>query len=138
MASIFKRLFSSGGAQAATAQMEEPPAELSATEKLLAEQGLGASPTEQPPSAEELNEFLIKNFLEDSSHGTAPPQGASLHAEKPAEQYPASSSETDVFAAGNPDPGAPDESRIMQAEVAPQSLAEIYGMPSGAVLADPT
>lgn len=138
MASIFKRLFSSGGAQAATAQMEEPPAELSATEKLLAEQGLGASPTEQPPSAEELNEFLIKNFLEDSSHGTAPPQGASLHAEKPAEQYPASSSETDVFAAGNPAPAAPDESRIMQAEVAPESLAEIYGMPSGAVLADPT
>jgi uncharacterized protein YjbI with pentapeptide repeats len=137
MASLFKRLFSSGGTQAATAQMEEPAANLSATEKLLAEEGLGASPTEQPPSAEELNEFLIKNFLEDSSHVTPPPQDPSVHATNAVGENPAGSSGADIFVAGNPAPAAPDDSRIKQAEVSPKSLAEIYGMPSGAVLADP-
>src|ERR1700720_2412854 len=67
MVSIFKRLFSSGGAQAAAVQIEEPTADVAAAEKLLAEEGLGASPSEQPPSEEELKEFLIKNFVEDSS-----------------------------------------------------------------------
>src|SRR5271154_3071753 len=73
MASIFKRLFSSGGAQAGIAQIEEPTADVAAAEKLLAEEGLGQHPGEQPPSEEELKEFLIKNFLEDSKADEIPP-----------------------------------------------------------------
>src|SRR5271156_4377627 len=74
MASIFKRLFSSGGAQAGTAQIEEPTADVAAAEKLLAEEGLGQSLGEQPPSEEELKEFLVKNFLEDSKADEIPPE----------------------------------------------------------------
>src|SRR5271163_4301919 len=74
MTSIFKRLFSSGGAQAGTAQVEEPTADVAAAEKLLAEEGLGQSLGEQPPSEEELKEFLVKNFLEDSKADEIPPE----------------------------------------------------------------
>jgi uncharacterized protein YjbI with pentapeptide repeats len=164
MVSIFKRLFSSGGAQAATAQIEEPAAELSAAEKLLAEEGLGASPSVQPPSEEELKEFLIKNFLEDSKPDEianskivlaepAPATlaeipdlpavekvsetSASIPSAETAGKYPASLGGTEVFATANPATGGQDASRIMEAEVTPKSLAEIYGMPSGAVLAQP-
>ena len=137
MASIFKRLFSSGGAQAATAQMEEPSAEVSATEKLLAEKGLGASPGEQPPSEEELKEFLIRNFLEDSTPEIAPPQAASIHAANSAAENTDSSRERNAFVARNSVVAGEDAPRNVEAEVTSKSLAEIYGMPSGAVLAEP-
>src|SRR6204780_4390549 len=100
MASIFKRLFSSGGAQGATAARERP-AEGFATEKVLAEEGLGASPGEQPPSEEELKEFLIRNFLEDSAPGIEPPQAASIHAANTAAQHTDSSRERNAFVARN-------------------------------------
>ena len=137
MPSIFKRLFSSGGAQTATTQIEDLPSDLSATEKLLAEEGLGASPGEQPPSAEELKEFLIKNFLEDSSAvDTTPAQDAPIRSAKPAEKYAESSSRASSFVAGNPN-AANREPSALESEVTPKSLAEIYGMPSGAILAEP-
>jgi hypothetical protein len=135
MASIFKRLFSSGGAQAATAQMEEP-AEVSATEKLLAEEGLGASPGEQPPSEEELKEFLIRNFLEDSAAGIEPPQAASIHAANTAAEHTDSSREPNAFVARNSAVAGEDAPRNVEVEVTSKSLADIYGMPSGAVLAE--
>ncbi len=137
MASIFKRLFSSGGAQAATAQMEEPPAEISATEKLLAEEGLGTNPSQQPPSEQELKEFLIRNFLEDSAADITPPQATPSHAASTAVEHTDSSRETNAFVAPNSVEAGEDAPRNVEAEVTPKSLAEIYGMPSGAVLAEP-
>ena len=136
MASIFKRLFSSGGAQAATAQMEEP-AEVSATEKLLAEEGLGASPGEQPPSEEELKEFLIRNFLEDSTAGIAPPQAASIHAANTTAEHTDSSPERNAFVARNSVVAGEDTPGNVEVEVTSKSLGGIYGMPFGAVLAEP-
>ncbi len=137
MPSIFKRLFSSGGAQTATAQIEEVPADLSATEKLLAEEGLGASPGVQPPSAEELKEFLIKNFLEDSSaEEVTPAQNAPIRAAKATETNAESSPGANTFVNGNL-AAAIREPSAMETEVTPKSLAEIYGMPSGAILAEP-
>src|ERR1700677_1529184 len=134
MASIFKRLFSSGGAQAATAQMEEP-AEVSATEKLLAEEGLGASPGEQPPSEEELKEFLIRNFLEDSAAGIEPPQAASIHAANTAAEHTDSSREPNAFVARNSAVAGEDRPRNVEVEATSKSLADIYRLRSGAVLA---
>jgi uncharacterized protein YjbI with pentapeptide repeats len=163
MASIFKRLFSSGGAQAATAQIEKPAAELSAAEKLLAEEGLGASPSEQPPSEEELKEFLIKNFLEDSNadeianskivlpepapatlaeildlpsgDGASETHAQPLSAET-AGRYPDNWRGGNSFAAGNPAAASREPSPIFEAELTRKSLAEIYGMPSGAFVAE--
>ena len=91
MASIFKRLFSSGGAQAATVQIEEPTPDVAAAEKLLAEEGLGQNPGEQPPSEEDLKEFLIKNFLEDpKADEIAPVQNLPVTNSKIAYARPAS------------------------------------------------
>src|SRR5271156_1019720 len=103
MASIFKRLFSSGGAQAGTAQIEEPTADVAAAEKLLAEEGLGQSLGEQPPSEEELKEFLVKNFLEDSKADEIPPE----------RNLPVTNSDT------------------VYARPASRTLAEILDLPSG-------
>jgi uncharacterized protein YjbI with pentapeptide repeats len=159
MTSIFKRLFSSGGAQAATAQVEEPAADLSATEKLLAEEGLGQSAGLQPPSEEELKEFLIKNFLEDSKADEIPPaqlpianprivhtepgpatlaeildlpcvEKGSENAASTISAEPAADSLADPAEAGR------EPSAILEAELTKKSLAEIYGMPSGALVAD--
>ncbi|MGD0402649.1 MAG: pentapeptide repeat-containing protein [Candidatus Acidiferrales bacterium] len=109
MASIFKRLFSSGGAQAGTAQIEEPTADVVAAEKLLAEEGLGHSSGEQPPSEEELKEFLIKNFLEDSNPDEIPRERNS----------PVANSST------------------VYAGPASRTLAEILDLPSGEEESDP-
>jgi uncharacterized protein YjbI with pentapeptide repeats len=162
MASIFKRLFSSGGAQAATVQVEEPTADVAAAEKRLAEEGLGASPAEQPPSEEELKAFLIKNFLEDSSADKianpqvvfAKPAPATLaeildlssveQAEIPApmppagtaEQYPDNPRETETLSAANSAGVSTEASPVLEAELTRKSLAEIYGMPPGAFVAD--
>src|SRR5580704_15042543 len=161
MASIFKRLFSSGGAQAATLQVEEPAADVAAAEKLLAEQGLGASSGEQPPSEEELKEFLIKNFLEDSSADrTVNPQvvfpqhapatlaeildlpagedelSASMLSAETAAQYPDSLRGPETVATANLEADGREASSTLEAELARKSLAEIYGMPSGAFVAD--
>jgi uncharacterized protein YjbI with pentapeptide repeats len=160
MASIFKRLFSSGGAQAAAVQVEETTADVAAAEKLLAEQGLGANPGEQPPSEVELKEFLIKNFLEDSSADQianprvvfpepAPATLAEIldlpSAEKESDPsasaetaptFPDSSRAAETVATANAEATRRDASPTLEAELARKSLAEIYGMPSGAFVAD--
>ena len=163
MASIFKRLFSSGGAQAATVQVEEPTADVAAAEKLLAEQGLGASVAEQPPSDEELKEFLIKNFLEDSrADQVANPQvvfpkpppatlaeildlpsgedesepSTSMLSAETAAKYPDSPRATEAVAMPNAEEADREASPILEADLARKSLAEIYGMPPGAFVAD--
>ena len=64
MASLFKRLFSSGGTQTATVQVEEQPAESSAEEKTVSQDGIESRAGEQSPSQEELNKFLYENFLD--------------------------------------------------------------------------
>jgi len=58
MASLFKRLFSSGGTQTATVQVEEQPAESSAEEKTISQDGIESRAGEPSPSQEELNKFL--------------------------------------------------------------------------------
>jgi uncharacterized protein YjbI with pentapeptide repeats len=163
MVSIFKRLFSSGGAQAAAVQIEEPTADVAAAEKLLAEEGLGASPSEQPPSEEELKEFLVKNFVEDSSADQmaipqvvfpkpAPATLAEIldlpsgeeESEKPdsmlsaetAPKHPDSSRGTETFPSANSEEAGREASPILETELTQKSLAEIYGMPSGAFVAD--
>ena len=65
MASLFKRLFSSGGGQTASVQVEEPIAETSAEEQTIDQNGVEERAGEQaPPSEDELKEFLSKNFLD--------------------------------------------------------------------------
>src|SRR5580704_973447 len=64
MASLFKRLFSSGGTQTATVQVEEQSAGSSAEEKTVSQDGVESRAGEQPPSQEELNKFLYENFLD--------------------------------------------------------------------------
>jgi uncharacterized protein YjbI with pentapeptide repeats len=64
MASLFKRLFSSGGTQTATVQVEEQPAESSAEEKTVSQDGIESRAGEPSPSQEELNKFLYENFLD--------------------------------------------------------------------------
>ena len=65
MASLFKRLFSSGGAQTASVQVEEPIAETSAEEQSIEQNGVEDRASEQAaPSEDELKEFLYKNFLD--------------------------------------------------------------------------
>jgi uncharacterized protein YjbI with pentapeptide repeats len=64
MASLFKRLFSSGGARTASVQVEEPIAETPTEEQPIDTDGVEDRAGEQaPPSAQELKEFLYKNFL---------------------------------------------------------------------------
>ncbi|HXN74743.1 MAG TPA: pentapeptide repeat-containing protein [Candidatus Acidoferrales bacterium] len=152
MPSIFKRLFSSGGAQAAVVQVEEQTPDVTAAEKLLAEEGLGQSPSE-PPSEEELKEFLIKNFLEDSSADqmaspqvvfTEPAAAATLSdiidssLVEHISEIPAStpSAETTSDASTIPTVPGQDSSPILEAEFTRESLAEIYGMPTGAFVAE--
>jgi uncharacterized protein YjbI with pentapeptide repeats len=150
MPSIFKRLFSSGGAQAATVQVEEPTPDVTAAERLLAEEGLGQSPSE-PPSEEELKEFLIKNFLEDSSadHMANPqvvftePTAATLSeivdsslVEQISETPASTPAEITSDASTNPSVTSQESSPILEAELTSKSLAEIYGMPPGAFVAE--
>jgi uncharacterized protein YjbI with pentapeptide repeats len=65
MASLFKRLFSSGGGQTASVQVEEPIAETSAEEQTVDQKGAEDRAGKQAaPSEDELKEFLSKNFLD--------------------------------------------------------------------------
>jgi uncharacterized protein YjbI with pentapeptide repeats len=64
MASLFKRLFSSGGTQAASVQVAEPSAEASVAEETIEQAASRYQAAELPPSEEELKEFLYKNFLD--------------------------------------------------------------------------
>jgi len=65
MASLFKRLFSSGGGQTASVQVEEPIAETSAEERAIDQDSVENRTGEQAtPSEDELKEFLSKNFLD--------------------------------------------------------------------------
>jgi len=144
MASIFKRLFSSGGSQEATAQVEDPAADLSATEKLLADEGLGASAEPQAPSEEELKAFLIKNFLEDSKADEMPPPRklpVSSSQEIASEPKPATLAEILDLSSEEREPEniASLQSGAIPAnypETTEKRLDEIYGMPSGAFVAE--
>jgi uncharacterized protein YjbI with pentapeptide repeats len=64
MASLFKRLFSSGGTQTASVQVVEPSAEVSVAEEIIEQAASQYQAAELPPSEEELKEFLYKNFLD--------------------------------------------------------------------------
>ena len=64
MASLFKRLFSSGGAQTASVQVVEPSTEVSVAEESIEQAASQYQAAELPPSEEELKEFLYKNFLD--------------------------------------------------------------------------
>ena len=74
MASLFKRLFSSGGGQTASVQVEEPIAETSAEEQTVDQNGAEDRAGEQAaPSEDELKEFLSKNFLDGAKPIEVPP-----------------------------------------------------------------
>jgi uncharacterized protein YjbI with pentapeptide repeats len=64
MASLFKRLFSSGGTQTTSVQVAEPSAEASVAEETIEQAASRYQAAELPPSEEELKEFLYKNFLD--------------------------------------------------------------------------
>jgi uncharacterized protein YjbI with pentapeptide repeats len=65
MVSLFKRLFSSDGAQTASVQVEEPIAETPTPEQATDQDPVEDRAGEQAsPSAQELKEFLYKNFLD--------------------------------------------------------------------------
>src|SRR3984957_5409744 len=65
MASLFKRLFSSGGGRTASVQGEEPLAETPAQKQAIDQNGVEERTGEQAaPSEDELKEFLSKNFLD--------------------------------------------------------------------------
>jgi uncharacterized protein YjbI with pentapeptide repeats len=64
MASLFKRLFSSGGTQTASVQVAEPGTEFSVAEETIEQAAAQYQAAELPPSEEELKEFLYKNFLD--------------------------------------------------------------------------
>jgi uncharacterized protein YjbI with pentapeptide repeats len=63
MVTFLKRLFTLGYGRSSDVQVEEPP-DVLAAEQLIAEEALGKQANPEPPSEEELKEFLIKNFLE--------------------------------------------------------------------------
>jgi uncharacterized protein YjbI with pentapeptide repeats len=91
MASLFKRLFSSGGTQTASVQVAEPGAEASVAEETIEQAALQYQAAELPPSEEELKEFLYNNFL-DGAKPTEVPQeregGAANSSELTAEPSP--------------------------------------------------
>jgi uncharacterized protein YjbI with pentapeptide repeats len=73
MASLFKRLFSSGRTQTTSVQVAEPGAESSVAEETIEQAAAQYQAAELPPSEEELKEFLYKNFL-DGAKPTEVPQ----------------------------------------------------------------
>jgi uncharacterized protein YjbI with pentapeptide repeats len=79
MASLFKRLFSSGGRQTASVQLAEPSAESSIVEELVDPGAQDRAAELPPPSEEELKEFLYKNFL-DGAKPTEIPQAQECQA----------------------------------------------------------
>ncbi len=114
MASLFKRLFSSGGTQTATVQVEEQSTESSAEGKAVDQDGVRRGADERAPSEEELKEFLYKNFLD----GAKP-------VEIPQTQELAASTSSAVFA--EPAPVAPPETPDVastNAEAEENSLGE--------------
>jgi uncharacterized protein YjbI with pentapeptide repeats len=66
MVTFLKRLFTPGNSRSSGVQVEEPP-DVLAAEQLIADEVSGKQTEEDPPSEEELKEFLIKNFLEGES-----------------------------------------------------------------------
>src|ERR1700677_2820832 len=95
MASLFKRLFSSGGTQTASVQVAEPSLEASLAEETIEQAASRYQAAELPPSEEELKEFLYKNFL-DGAKPTEIPQeqwGVANSSEVTAELMPAITSE---------------------------------------------
>src|ERR1700728_3650177 len=73
MASLFKRLFSSGGTQTASVQVAEPSAEAAVAEETIEQAASQYQAAElQPPSEEELKEFLYKNFLDGAKPAEIP------------------------------------------------------------------
>ncbi|HXN18767.1 MAG TPA: pentapeptide repeat-containing protein [Candidatus Binatus sp.] len=95
MASLFKRLFSSGGTQTASVQVAEPSLEAPLAEETIEQAASRYQAAELPPSEEELKEFLYKNFL-DGAKPTEIPQeqwGVANSSEVTAELMPAITSE---------------------------------------------
>src|ERR1700728_3901402 len=73
MASLFKRLFSSGGTQTASWQFAEPSAEAAVAEETIEQAASQYQVAElKPPSEEELKEFLYKNFLDGAKPAEVP------------------------------------------------------------------
>ncbi|MGB8542329.1 MAG: pentapeptide repeat-containing protein [Candidatus Acidiferrales bacterium] len=73
MASLFKRLFSSGGTQTASVQVAEPSAEAPVVEETIEQAASQYQEAElPPPSEEELKEFLYKHFLDGAKPAEIP------------------------------------------------------------------